>query len=459
MLRKSGFVKPLLISALSLLGIILAALFWFNGASDENLVDNQLLFTAFRGEFVSAITESGEVESSSNVEIRCEVKSRGSGGTAIISIVPEGTFVNKGDFLVQFDDTTLKDRLIEQEILVAQNKASLIQAENDLVAAEEMAKEYNKGTYNLELETVEAEIAVSRESLKRAEEYLKFSIQLNAKSFITGRQLKADEFSVNKATIELNLALQKRDVLIGFTKSRTEEQLNAEVKKLEASLEAAQSTLRLAEKRKKEFSQQVDKCRIVAPKSGQVVYASENDRDNSIIIEEGALIRDGQEVIYLPDPSKMQVRTKVNDSKINFVKKGNEVEIRLDSAPDESISGVVREVATFPMPQRWYQAPIEYEVFVDVTDTSGRAKSGLRAKAKIIVDRKQDSLQIPASAVVRHEGEYFVIAVESGRYVSRKVTLGSNNDKFVVVETGIDVGDEVLINPEKQKEKIEFPKT
>ena len=135
------------------------------------------------------------------------------------------------------------------------------------------------------------------------------------------------------------------------------------------------------------------------------------------------------------------------------------MEIRLDSAPDESISGVVREVATFPMPQRWYQAPIEYEVFVDVTDTSGRAKSGLRAKAKIIVDRKQDSLQIPASAVVRHEGEYFVIAVESGRYVSRKVTLGSNNDKFVVVETGIDVGDEVLINPEKQKEKIEFPKT
>ena len=33
--------------------------------------------------------------------------------------------------------------------------------------------------------------------------------------------------------------------------------------------------------------------------------------------------------------------------KINFVKNGNEVEIRLDSAPDASISGVVREVATF----------------------------------------------------------------------------------------------------------------
>ena len=91
-------------------------------------------------------------------------------------------------------------------------------------------EEYNKGTYNQELETVEAEIAVSRENLKRAEEYLKFSNQLSAKSFITRTQLQADEFSVTKATIELNLALQKRDVLIGFTKSRTEEQLKAEVK-------------------------------------------------------------------------------------------------------------------------------------------------------------------------------------------------------------------------------------
>ena len=88
-------------------------------------------------------------------------------------------------------------------------------------------------------------------NLKRAEEYLKFSNQLSAKSFITRTQLQADEFSVTKATIELNLAIQKRDVLIGFTKSRTEEQLNAEVKKLEASLEAAKSTLRLAEKREK----------------------------------------------------------------------------------------------------------------------------------------------------------------------------------------------------------------
>lgn len=459
MIRKSGFVKPLLIAVLCLLGIIASAFFWFNGATDENLVDNQLLFTAFKGEFVSTITEPGEVESSSNVEIRCEVKSRSSGGTAIIKIVPEGTFVQKGDFLVQFDDTTLRDRLIEQQILVAQNEASLIQAENDLSAARKMVEEYDKGTYNQELETINSEIAVAGENLKRAEEYLKFSSQLSAKSFITRTQLQADEFSVTKAAIELNLATQKREVLINFTKSRTEEQFQAEVKKLEASLKAARSTLLLAQAREVEFRTQVDKCRIIAPKSGQVVYANENDRDNSIIIEDGSIIRDGQEVIYLPDPNKMQVRTKVNDSKINFVKKGNEVEIRMDSAPDEVITGVVREVATFPMPQRWYQAPIEYEVFVDVTDTSGRAKSGLRAKAKIIVDRKQDSIQIPASAIVRHNGEYFVIAVEAGRYVSRNVELGSNNDKFVVVESGVSVGDEVLINPEKQKEKVEFPET
>lgn len=454
-----GLVKPLILTSICLLGAVSAGYFWIGGSADENRVDNQLLFTAFRGEFVSTITETGTVESSSNVEIRCEVKSRGTAGTAILDIIPEGEFVQKGDFLVQFDDSILRDRLIEQQIQVAQNEAALIQAQNDLSAARKMVEEYNEGTYQQELAAVDSEIAVAYEKLERAKEYLKFSEKLSAKSFISRSELQADAFSVTKALTELQLAEQKKKVLQQLTRPRTLEQLKAEVKKLEASLKAAEFTLLLSKEREKEFREQVAKCRILAPKAGQVVYANENDRDNSIVIEEGTVIRDGQAVIYLPDPEKMQVRTKVNDSKINLVRSGNPVEIRLDSAPDVAINGKVREVAKFPLPQRWYQAPIEYEVFVDITEKNGLVKSGLRAKSRIIVDRQQDVLQVPASAIVRRDEKYFVIAAENGRYVARKVDIGANNDKFVIIRSGIEEGDQVLINPEKQKDKLEYPDT
>ena len=46
-------------------------------------------------EFVHEIVERGNVESASNVEIRCEVKMRGKSIT-ILEIVPEGTYVEPG---------------------------------------------------------------------------------------------------------------------------------------------------------------------------------------------------------------------------------------------------------------------------------------------------------------------------------------------------------------------------
>lgn len=457
MQSQNGFIKPLIVISICLLTTIGVALYWINGEPDENAVDNQLMFEAYRGEFVFMITESGTVESASNVEIKCEVKSRGTAGTAILQIVKEGIQVDKGDFLVQFDDSTHRDRWIEQQIEVAKNKAAEIQARSDLEAAKKMLKEYKEGTFKQEKSTINAEIAIAQETLKRAKEYLKYSEKLNAKSYILPAELEADTFAVNKAQAELRLAEQKLNDLVWLTNPRTIEQLKAEVDKLGASLEAATKTRELSEQREKEFAEQVQLCRIVAPKAGQVVYANENDRDNSIVIEEGTIIRDGQEVIYLPDPKNMQVRTKVNDSKINLVKSGDPVEIRLDSAPDTAIKGVVREAAKFPLPQRWYQAPIEYEVFVDIVEDNPLIKSGLRAKSRIIVDRQEDVLQIPASAIVRKNNAYFAIVAENNRYVARQVEVGNNNDKMVIILSGIQEGEKVLINPDKQKDKVDYP--
>lgn len=459
MRKQSGIVKPLILTSILLLILIGIGYYWLRNGDNENRIDDQLMFEAFRGEFVSSITESGTVESSNRVDIKCEVKSRGSAGTAILYIIPEGTRVRKSEktVLVQFDDSDHKDRLIEQKIEFARNQAALIQAQSDLAAAEKMLSEYDKGTFKQEKSAIELEIAVATENLERSQEYLNFSQKLNAKNFIPQSELLADKFTVEKAEKELELAKGKLEVLVELTQKSTREQLQAEVSKQKANLDAAKYTVELSQNRVDEFEEQVEKCRIVAPADGQVVYANENDRDNSIVIEEGAIIRDGQEVIFLPDPDKMQVRTKVNDSKINLVSEGNEVEIRLDSAPDVLIRGKVKKKADFPLPQRWYQAPIEYEVFVEVTEINDLVKSGLRAKSKIIVDRQQDVLQIPASSIVRKQDTHYAIVAKNNRYVAQPVQVGASNDKFVIILSGLEEGEKVLINPEKQKDKLEYP--
>ena len=105
--------------------------FWPSGNGDDD-ADSVLVYKVERLDFEAFATEPGNVTSASNVEVRCKVRSRGSAGTAILKIVDEGQPVQEGDFLVQFDDSLLQNEKLAQQIIVANDKAALTQAESDL---------------------------------------------------------------------------------------------------------------------------------------------------------------------------------------------------------------------------------------------------------------------------------------------------------------------------------------
>ncbi|MBM4077884.1 MAG: hypothetical protein FJ267_19830, partial [Planctomycetes bacterium] len=99
----------------------------------------------FMGEFATDIVERGELESSANLDLRCEISS--SEGVRILEILSEGTAVNPGDVIVQLDDSTLQKDLATQKIAVNTAEAALKKAQNELSAAEIARKEYEEGTY------------------------------------------------------------------------------------------------------------------------------------------------------------------------------------------------------------------------------------------------------------------------------------------------------------------------
>ena len=72
----------------------------------------------------STITERGEVEAFDVTEVRSLVKSNNTSGNAILRIVPEGTTVKKGDFLVELDSSALASQRTSQKILVNDAKAA-----------------------------------------------------------------------------------------------------------------------------------------------------------------------------------------------------------------------------------------------------------------------------------------------------------------------------------------------
>ena len=76
-------------------------------------------------------------------------------------------------------------------------------------------------------------------------------------------------------------------------------------------------------------------------------------------------------------------------------------------------------------------------------------RPGQRAKVHIFVDSKINVLQAPIQSIVERDGKYYCLVKKGARtWKLRQVEVGPNNDSFVVVEKGLEVGDQVALNPE-----------
>ena len=91
------------------------------------VVGGELTYTVSKGDLVVSFTERGSVMAAKSAQIFCMVEGRSS----IVSIVPEGTFVNKGDVLIELDSSTLTETINTQEITVQTSEADLHQAQEE----------------------------------------------------------------------------------------------------------------------------------------------------------------------------------------------------------------------------------------------------------------------------------------------------------------------------------------
>jgi multidrug resistance efflux pump len=434
------------------IGVVLACLsvgyIYFFGSNTDSAVstlDDALTYSVTRLDFEAFVTETGDVSSASNREVRCEVEARGAPGTTIIKIVEEGTTVQTGDFIVMFDSSALENDETAQRIVVANNRANLIQAESQLANAERTLVEFEKGLFQQEVTLIESEVFVAQESVERSLAKLLHSQRLAAKGFTSIEQLRGDQFQHEKAKRDLTAASLKLNVYKEFTKDRLNGEYKASIKQKTAQLDAAQSTLDLSTSRLADIQEQIIKCKVLAPSEGQVVYA--NDERRGVVIEEGAIIRDNQVVVRLPDIKNMEVAVRINESHVNRIETGQIAKIELDADPDNPLDGEVRQVAAYPFPLRWHGAPLEYDTKVTVINPPSSLRPGLRAKVKIFFESQLGVLQVPLASVMEHEESHYCLVRTDTGWDTRRVTIGTNNNTHVVIENGVSEGDVVTLTP------------
>ena len=447
--RTHGFISTKALMGLAGAGA-LSALLWFDDGEEGNSQQIEPIYEEAKvAEFRLEIVEPGEVESAENVEIKSKVKSRGSGGVSILEIIPEGTLVKKGDFLVRLDDAGLQKELLRQRISVHQANANLVKAQADVEAAKLALQEYLSGTFRQNEEQLESAEFVAKENFRRAEEYLAYSQKLAAKGYVSEAQLEADQFAVEKAAKELDLAQTRLEVLRTHTQKAKVNDLNASILTTEARLESARNSYELELTQEREIEDQIVNCTILSPADGEITYANVNNK--GVVIAEGEEVRENQTIIRLPDSSRLLVQAKINESRVEQVKTGMKCRITIDAIRDVELEGSVQTVSDYPWPAfDRYRAHIkEYGTKIIINDAPKGLRTGMTAKVTILSDLIEDALQIPLPAVFRKKGQaYCLVAGEEEELELREIELGPNNMSHAVVRSGLQEGESVVINPD-----------
>lgn len=395
-------------------------------------------------------------------EVRSEVKTKNTPGLAILKIVDEGTEVAAGDFLVQLDSSALEEERTTQQIAVNTAQALVVEARNVYETAVIAEQEYLEGTYVQERQTIESEVFVAEENLNRAKEYLAYSTRLAAKGYVNDLQLQADRFAVEKSEKELDAAKTKLKVLDEFTKAKMLKQLQSDILIAKARLEAEQNSFDLELQKLKDIEDQIAKCTITSPKDGVVTYAHVRQGfggggSNEFIVQEGAEVRERQVIIRLPDPSSMRVQITVNESLVQFVKKGLPAVIS-PVGIESKFQGAVTSVNQYAEPSGWRRANVkEYKAFVSIDSPAPELRSGMTASVTIKCESIDDALQAPVQAVFPHGPDMYCLVYEGGDWEAHKVQTGPTNDKFFVVEGGLSEGDQIAMNPRAFLDEVELP--
>ena len=204
------------VGAMALIAIVVMASIYFTRQNGDDVSTIPLLKEVIEGPYDHVVLEQGEVESSNNVEIRCEIRSRSGGpgpATSIIDVIPEGTVVKKDDWLITFDSSNLDLEMSRQRIVVNTSEAIMIQAKATFDTSTIAKDEYINGTYIEQTKMIENEVFVAEENLKKAQLSYESIKRLVSRGLLTKLQLEGEQFRVDAAQNELDLARDRKSVV------------------------------------------------------------------------------------------------------------------------------------------------------------------------------------------------------------------------------------------------------
>lgn len=396
--------------------LAVAALFFGCQSSTEIAIET---YKVESGEFLSSVTETGELAAINSELISAPNIDWRFGDLKVVYIIDDGTQVQTGDTLVEFDKAQ-----VNQAIIDARAELEIAQAELRKTLAQQASQ----------IEGLEADLEQTRLQYRISQ------LNLEKATYESDIRKKEIELELEKAAISLEKAQKEID---------NQKAVNAEeVSKLKLNLNQVQSRLN-------EALNTLKKMTVTSPSPGIAIIERNWATDQKIAVDDQ--LWEGFPMISLPDLSLMKAEVAVNEVDIAKIDTSLEAYIRMDSFPDTSFKGHVIEVATLARDLERDSKVKVFDVIVAIDENDAQLMPGMTVSCQIIVDHIADTLFVPLEALFLKNSENLVYVKKGGHFEPQPVTIGDQNQDFVIIAEGLKEGDKVaLMDPtlgqEEEKE-------
>lgn len=365
-----------------------------------------------RTDFVDYVQVHGQVDARKSVTITAPYEA---GDLQIIQLAKNGSQVRKGDVIVEFDATTTKQNL-------AQDQSALKSAEEEIKQSQAQARlkeeqdltDVIKDRYDVESAKLDASKQEIVSKIDGAEANLKLE---DAKQKLADAEtkLKTDRES-DAADIE--------------DKRHKSEQQAYLVQQAERSLAAL--TLR-------------------APIDGLVTLQSNwrasGPMGSAQPFRQGDRAWAGAAIAELPDLSTTEITGRIDETQRSRVELGQTASVRVDAIPDKEFTakvGNISTIASMDFTGGW-PFPRNFSMDFSLEKSDPRLRPGMKANVRIAVDHMAQGIVVPAEAVFQKSGESVAYVLRGSSFAEQPVEVDRRSGDQVLIAKGLQPGERVAL--------------
>ena len=248
-------------------------------------------------------------------------------------------------------------------------------------------------------------------------------------SAATIRQREAD-LRLAQTNLDRSRNLFERQLIPKQTFDDTDSRYQAAV----AQLDLARAQFAQAQARLDELKINLSNTNITSPVSGFVGKRS---------LDPGAWVTPNAPFISVVDIGIVRLVANIVEKDIRRITSGLAADVQVDAYPGEKFVGHVAHIAPVLDP-----ATRTGQIEVEIANANFRLKPGMYAKVSFIVDKKDNALVIPTTALVDlggNRGVFTASATEQGQVATfKKIDVGIVNQTLAEVTAGLSEGDHIV---------------